>query len=154
MSNLQTKYHFKLYFQNVWKSLSYLHRVQLYCSVHVINGVYGTEPRSSGGSISSNPQVSAPIPRPMLPLGSRLSPFKLFGQIISWNVLAFRVWSNPSPRTQFWSSSFFIIWYRSILWSDIFMPPSLQQSDRTRRQCVATWCIVIYPAQSKRFLHQ
>ena len=31
--------------------------------MYVINGVYGPEPRSSGGNASSNPQVSALIPR-------------------------------------------------------------------------------------------
>ena len=30
----------------------------------IINGVHGPEPRSSGGNTSSNPQVSALIPRP------------------------------------------------------------------------------------------
>ena len=32
--------------------------------MHVINGVHGPEPRSSGGNTSSNPQVSVLIPRP------------------------------------------------------------------------------------------
>ena len=34
------------------------------CGVYIINGVNGPEPRSSGGNTSSNPQVSALIPRP------------------------------------------------------------------------------------------
>ena len=34
------------------------------CSMYIINGVHGPEPRSSGGNTSSNPQVSALIPRP------------------------------------------------------------------------------------------
>ena len=33
--------------------------------VYIINGVHGPEPRSSGGNTSSNPQVSALIPRPV-----------------------------------------------------------------------------------------
>ena len=32
--------------------------------MYIINGVHGPEPRSSGGNTSSNPQVSAFIPRP------------------------------------------------------------------------------------------
>ena len=35
------------------------------CGVYIINGVHGSEPRSSGGNTSSNPQVSALIPRPV-----------------------------------------------------------------------------------------
>ena len=34
------------------------------CGMYIINGVHGPEPRSSGGNTSSNPQVSALIPRP------------------------------------------------------------------------------------------
>ena len=34
------------------------------CGMYIINGVHGPELRSSGGNISSNPQVSALIPRP------------------------------------------------------------------------------------------
>ena len=34
------------------------------CGMYKINGLHGTEPRSSGGNASSNPQVSALIPRP------------------------------------------------------------------------------------------
>ena len=34
------------------------------CGLYMINGVHGPEPRSSGGNTSSNPQVSACIPRP------------------------------------------------------------------------------------------
>ena len=34
------------------------------CGIYIINGVHGPEPRSSGGNTSSNPQVSALIPRP------------------------------------------------------------------------------------------
>ena len=34
------------------------------CGMYIINGVHGSEPRSSGGNTSSNPQVSALIPRP------------------------------------------------------------------------------------------
>ena len=34
------------------------------CGMYIINGVHGPEPRSSGGNISSNPQVSVLIPRP------------------------------------------------------------------------------------------
>ena len=34
------------------------------CGMYIINGVHGPEPRSSGGSTSSNRQVSALIPRP------------------------------------------------------------------------------------------
>ena len=33
------------------------------CGMYIINGVHGLEPRSSGGNTSSNPQVSALIPR-------------------------------------------------------------------------------------------
>ena len=33
--------------------------------MYMINCVHGPEPRSSGGSTSSNPQVSALIPRPV-----------------------------------------------------------------------------------------
>ena len=35
------------------------------CGMYIINGVHRPEPRSSGGNTSSNPQVSAPIPRPV-----------------------------------------------------------------------------------------
>ena len=34
------------------------------CGMYITNGVPGPEPRSSGGNTSSNPQVSALIPRP------------------------------------------------------------------------------------------
>ena len=34
------------------------------CDMYIINGVHGPEPRSSGGNTSSNPQISALIPRP------------------------------------------------------------------------------------------
>ena len=34
------------------------------CGMYIMNGVHGPEPRSSGGNTSSNPQVSALIPRP------------------------------------------------------------------------------------------
>ena len=34
------------------------------CGMYIINGVYGPEPRSSGGNTSSNPQVLALIPQP------------------------------------------------------------------------------------------
>ena len=34
------------------------------CGMYIINGVHGPDPRSSGGNTSSNPQVSALIPRP------------------------------------------------------------------------------------------
>ena len=34
------------------------------CGMYIKNGVHGPEPRSSGGNTSSNPQVSALIPRP------------------------------------------------------------------------------------------
>ena len=34
------------------------------CGMYIINGMHGPEPRSSGGNTSSNPQVSALIPRP------------------------------------------------------------------------------------------
>ena len=34
------------------------------CGMYMIYGVHGPEPRSSGGNTSSNPQVSARIPRP------------------------------------------------------------------------------------------
>ena len=34
------------------------------CGMYIINGVHGPEPRSSGGSTSSNPQVSALNSRP------------------------------------------------------------------------------------------
>ena len=34
------------------------------CGMYIINGVHGPGPRSSGGNTSSNPQVSALIPRP------------------------------------------------------------------------------------------
>ena len=34
------------------------------CGMYMINAVHGPEPRSSGGNTSSNPQVSALIPRP------------------------------------------------------------------------------------------
>ena len=34
------------------------------CGMYIINAVHGPEPRSSGGNTSSNPQVSALIPRP------------------------------------------------------------------------------------------
>ena len=34
------------------------------CDMYIINGVHGPELRSSGGNTSSNPQVSALIPRP------------------------------------------------------------------------------------------
>ena len=34
------------------------------CGMYIINGVHGPEPRSSRGNTSSNPQVSAVIPRP------------------------------------------------------------------------------------------
>ena len=34
------------------------------CGMYMINGVHGPEPMSSGGNTSSNPQVSALIPRP------------------------------------------------------------------------------------------
>ena len=34
------------------------------CDMWIINGVRGPEPRSSGGNTSSNPQLSALIPRP------------------------------------------------------------------------------------------
>ena len=34
------------------------------CGMYIINGVHGPEPRSSGRNTSSNPQVSALIPRP------------------------------------------------------------------------------------------
>ena len=33
------------------------------CGMYIINGVHGPEPMSSGGNTSSNPQVSALIPR-------------------------------------------------------------------------------------------
>ena len=36
------------------------------CGMYIINGVLGPEPRSSGGNTSSNPQISALIPRPAL----------------------------------------------------------------------------------------
>ena len=36
------------------------------CGIYIMNGVLGPEPRSSGGDTSSNPQVSALIPRPAL----------------------------------------------------------------------------------------
>ena len=35
------------------------------CGMYIIDGVHGPEPRSSGGNTSSNPQVSALIPRPV-----------------------------------------------------------------------------------------
>ena len=34
------------------------------CGMYIIHGVHGPEPRSSGGNTSSNPQVTALIPRP------------------------------------------------------------------------------------------
>ena len=34
------------------------------CGMYMINGVHGAEPRSSGGNTSSNPHISALIPRP------------------------------------------------------------------------------------------
>ena len=34
------------------------------CGIYIISGVQGPEPRLSGGNTSSNPQVSALIPRP------------------------------------------------------------------------------------------
>ena len=34
------------------------------CGMHIINGVHGPEPMSSGGNASPNPQISALIPRP------------------------------------------------------------------------------------------
>ena len=36
------------------------------CGMYIINGVHGPEPRSSVGNVSSNPHVSARIPRPAL----------------------------------------------------------------------------------------
>ena len=36
------------------------------CGMYIINGVHGPEPSSSGGNISSNPQVLALIPRPAI----------------------------------------------------------------------------------------
>ena len=35
------------------------------CGMYIINGMHDPEPRLSGGSTSSNPQVSALIPRPV-----------------------------------------------------------------------------------------
>ena len=48
-----------------WKELILISKnAAIMCGMYVINGVHGPEPRSSGGNTSSNPQVSALIPRP------------------------------------------------------------------------------------------
>ena len=56
--------HTNLWYAGLLECILISKNAAIICGMYIINGVHGPEPRSSGGNKSSNPHVSALIPRP------------------------------------------------------------------------------------------
>ena len=62
-SNKHQHGHTNFWYVCLLEFISITKNAAIMCGMHIINGVHGPEPRSSGGNTSSNQQVAALIPR-------------------------------------------------------------------------------------------